>query len=84
MGAFFQTNIKEYVLFETYKNEYKDLNFINIANEGNPLSSIKSSNNLSLIFSNKPINDKTITHINFKEDISLDNIVNIVLFNLYS
>jgi TrmH family RNA methyltransferase len=84
MGAFFQTNIKRYLSFESYKKEYSNLKFVNISNIGKPLSSIKNSNELSLIFSLNPINDETITHICFKEDISLDNIVNIVLFNLYS
>ena len=84
MGAFFQTNIKRYNSFASYKKEYNHLKFINITKEGNPLSSISNSNELSLIFSSKPIKDDSVTHINFKEDISLDNIVNIVLFNLYS
>ena len=84
MGAFFQSNIKRYSSFEKYKKEYSKLKFINITNKGESLSTVDNSNDLSLIFSKEPINDESITHINFKEDISLDNIVNIVLFNLYS
>lgn len=84
MGAFFQTNIKRYNSFESYKKEYNNLKFINITSEGKPLTEINNSNELSLIFSLIPIDDESVTHINFKEDISLDNIVNIVLFNLYS
>lgn len=84
MGAFFQCNIKEYNTFNEYELDYPNMNFINVSNIGDKLNSIKVDDNVSLIFSNKPIEGQNIKHIEFKEDISLDNIVNIVLFTIYS
>ena len=84
MGAFFQCNIKEYKTFAEYQKEYSNVNFINISNTGDKLANIKVNENTSLIFSKNPINESNITHIKFDEDISLDNIVNIVLFTIYS
>ena len=84
MGAFFQCNIKCYNDFKGYKKEFSDYNFVNITNTGNNVNTINNANKLSLIFSKTPIKDNKVTYINFKEDISLDNIVNIILFNLYS
>ena len=84
MGAFFQCNIKEYNHFNEYQLDYPNMNFINVSTTGDKLNNIKVDDNVSLIFSYKPIDNKNIKHIEFKEDISLDNIVNIVLFTIYS
>lgn len=83
MGAFFKTNIKEYKTIKDYTNEYKNQEYINITSKGNSLSTINTLNNISLIFSKNPLEIENIKHIAFKENISLDNIVNIVLFTLY-
>lgn len=84
MGAFFQCNIKTYDSIEKYVNDYKDNIIYNISKDGNNVSNIKESSNMSLLFSLTPITNKTVFNIGFKEDISLDNIVNIVLFSIYN
>ena len=83
MGAFFKTNIKEYNSLDNYIKEYNNQTFINISKEGKTLSLINKIENVSLIFSINPIKKDNVINIAFKEDISLDNIVNIVLFSLY-
>ena len=84
MGAFFQCNIKEYTTFNEYRNNYPNVSLVNISSSGGSLSDIKVKENMSLIFSTFPIKEENIQHIKFNEDISLDNIVNIVLFKVYS
>ena len=84
MGAFFQCNIKQYNDINKYIDEYSDFDFINITSVGKSLSEVKNNNKMSLIFSSKPIENNKVNHVLFKQDISLDNIVNIVLFNLYN
>ena len=83
MGAFFQCNIKQYNNIESYLNEYKDKTFVNISSSGENLSSLKVTNNLSIIFSKESIVNQNITNIEFNEDLPLENIVNIVLFSIY-
>ena len=83
MGAFFKTNIVEFNSLNTYLNKYDNQTFVNISKEGNNLLDINNTKNISLIFSKDAIKKENVTNISFKEDISLDNIVNIVLFTLY-
>lgn len=84
MGAFFQCNIQQFDNLDDYINTFNNNEFINISTKGEELSNLNNVNNVSLIFSKDPLDNTQLKHINFKEDISLDNIVNIVLFNLYS
>lgn len=84
MGAFFSTNIKQYNCLDDYIKDYPNYIFVNITNKGNDISLIKKSGNLSLIFSNESIEHEKMTYIKMDKDISLENIVNITLFNLYS
>lgn len=83
MGAFFSTNIKQYDSLDKYLLDYPNQNLINVTNEGEVISNIKKDDNLSLIFSNNKINHPKMKFYKVSKDISLENIVNIVLFNLY-
>ena len=83
MGAFFQTNIKQYDTLTDYINDYKGKTFINISNEGEVLSTIEQKNNVSLIFSSNSISHKELINVSFNQNIPMENIVNIVLFTLY-
>ena len=84
MGAFFQTNIVRYDNISQYIETLNHSNIYNISTIGKSLSSINDNNEISLIFSNNPISNEKINNIQFKEDIPLENIVNIVLFNIYN
>ena len=83
MGAFFQTNILTLNSIEEYTSLFSNQKMYNISSIGSSLSNISNDNNISLIFSNKPIDNEKITNVVFKENIPLENIVNIVLFNLF-
>lgn len=83
MGAFFQTNILTLNSIEEYTSLFSNQKMYNISSIGSSLSNISNDNNISLIFSNKPIDNEKITNVEFKENIPLENIVNIVLFNLF-
>ena len=83
MGAFFQTNILTLNSIEEYTSLFSNQKMYNISSIGSSLSNISNDNNISLIFSNKPIENEKITNVEFKENIPLENIVNIVLFNLF-
>ena len=60
--------------------KYKDGQIVKYAGI---ISNIKKDDNLSLIFSNNKINHPKMKFYKVSKDISLENIVNIVLFNLY-
>ena len=84
MGAFFSCNIKQFSSLEKYINDYPHFSFLNISSNGDKLDKLVNKENTSYIFSKNPINKKEVTNIKFEENISLDNIVNIVLFKLYN
>ena len=83
MGAFFQTNIKQFSSIEDYINSYKNNIFVNVSNGGNSLVSIKKENNMSIIFSKDQIQHNKLINVSFNQDLPIENIVNIVLFTLY-
>ena len=83
MGAFFQTNIKQFSSIDDYINSYKNLVFVNVSNGGNSLVSIKKENNMSIIFSKDQIQHDKLINVSFNQDLPIENIVNIVLFTLY-
>lgn len=82
MGAIFKTNVLKYDSLQDYKKDYPNNMLINITNKGESLSSLKINENVTLIFNDNSNNDCFI-NINLNQDISLENIVNIVLFTLY-
>lgn len=84
MGAFFSTNIECFSSMDEYLNKYsmQKVYYIN-AKEGLALSKVGNDQKISLLFSNKEIDNGSFVKINFKENISLDNIINIVLFSIY-
>lgn len=83
MGAFFQTNILTLNNIEEYTSLFTNQKMFNISNSGSSLSNIINDDNISLIFSLNPLSNEKITNVEFKENIPLENIVNIVLFNLF-
>lgn len=82
MGAIFKTNVLKYNSLKEYKKDYPENILVNITSKGNDLSTLQISNNITLIF-NETTNEEEFININMNQDISLENIVNIVLFTLY-
>ena len=80
MGAFFQCNIMCFNSLADYLNMFKNQHIYQIANKGNNATSYKNDN-FSLLFNY----DKELDYekIVFDKDLSLDNIVNIVLYSFY-
>ena len=83
MGAFFQTNIKQYNSINEYINDYPNKTIYNICDKGDNILSIDKQKDLSLIFSDFKIENDKIINIAFKENIPIENVVNIVLFSIY-
>ena len=82
MGAIFSCNVVSYDSLDKYMLDYKDNSFYSISNN-KETNTISNTDNISLIFNYNENNDK-ITNISFNQDIPLENVVNIVLFNLYN
>lgn len=83
MGAFFGVNIQTFKTLDDYISIYPNNIFYQITTDGLPLKSIKNNDNISLVFANNPLNNSHLINIKFTKNISLDNIINIVLFNIY-
>ena len=82
MGAIFKTNVLKYNSLKEYKKDYPENLLVNITSKGNDLSTLQISKNITLIF-NETTNEEEFVNINMNQDISLENIVNIILFTLY-
>lgn len=82
MGAIFSCNVVKYDNLDNYINDYKDNSFYSI-DKVSSNNKIVDSNNISLIFNYKKEHE-IINKIEFNQDIPLENIVNIILFNLYN
>jgi hypothetical protein len=82
MGAIFSCNVVKYDNLDNYINDYKDNSFYSI-DKVSSNNTLVDSNNISLIFNYNKNHDK-LNKIEFNQDIPLENIVNIILFNLYN
>lgn len=85
MGAFFSCNIECFKEINDYLKKYPTLNYINISNNSSnkSFSKVTYTTHSSIIFSLKAINNDSIKCYSFKENLPLENIVNIALFNNY-
>ena len=83
MGAFFTTNIECFSSIENYLTKYPNQTIYNITKQGTSLNKIEKEK-ISLLFSSKEITHNSFINVEFKENIPLENIVNIVLFNIYN
>lgn len=83
MGAFFALNIQSFDSIETYHQTYQNKQIINISNIGKKAEKYSNDCDITYAFSNKAIDNSLVSNVLFDKDLSLDNIVNIVLFSLY-
>ena len=72
----------KYDNLDNYINDYKDNSFYSI-DKVSSNNTLVDSDNISLIF-NYNNNHNKLNKIEFNQDIPLENIVNIILFNLYN
>ncbi len=83
MGAFFNVNVVKYSSIEEYLNDFPNNIIYYVSNEGKDIKNYKFTNNYSLLFTNQKENNK-FNKIKIDKDISLENIVNIVLYCGYN
>ncbi len=87
MGAFFTIHMVSFSSLKNYLANYPNRNLINVYyGKSNDILKIKESFNdsLSLLFSKNPTHLKSIETYSFDKDIAFENMVNIILFQLYS
>ena len=87
MGSYFTVNIKKYDDISSYINDNKDKKILNVYTEGKDDVvddlGLVSLDNVSIIFSKDKIEHHDVVNYKFEYNISLDNIVNIILFKMY-
>ena len=83
MGAFFSINIAIFKNIEDYFSTYKNNKIINVTKNGNAFSANFKDDNYSYMFSNDIVDENNVVNYRFDKDISLDNVVNIILFSTY-
>lgn len=81
MGAIFHMNIKKFSSLEEYNREYQNHYYYYISKEkGSKIKDIEINCPYSILFGFHKLD---IPSIYFPEDINIENIVNIIIYNLY-